>query len=113
MKLSCNERFLTGKRSSVEISYTRPAVYMWPPSSFYTVLPLILLLLQNTERPSIQSVLKINFNIIIAPKTRVVFSAFILLYICIASSCSLPHALCQLPTLVTTMEDYYYYYFFL
>jgi len=61
MKLSCNEQFLTGKRSNVGVSHTRPAVYMRPANSIYTVLSLVLLLLQNTDRPSVENFLKINF----------------------------------------------------
>jgi len=71
MKLSCNEQFLTGKGSNVGVSHTWPAVYMRPANSMYKVLSLILLLLQNTERPNVENFLKINFNIFVAPRPKV------------------------------------------
>jgi len=39
MKLSCNEQFLTGKRSNVGVSHTWPAVYMRSANSMYMVFP--------------------------------------------------------------------------
>jgi len=62
------------------------------------------LVLQNTERPSVENFLKINFNIFVAPKPKV-FLQRIFYFIFSTPPSSLLRVLCQLTSLVASMND--------